>query len=94
MTTAPGSHSLEAAKRMKNSCLSYRERGLFVLFGGKEPTSQCRRYKRCGFNPWVRKIPWRREWQPVPVFLPGEFIGQRRMAGYGPWGSNELDRTE
>ena len=33
---------------------------------------QCRRHKRCGFNPWVRKIPWRRAWQPVPVFLPGE----------------------
>ena len=34
------------------------------------------------FNPWVRKIPWRREWQPTPVFLPGEFHGQRSLAGY------------
>ena len=44
---------------------------------GKEPTCQCRRCKRCRFNPWVRKIPWRRAWQPTPVFLPGESHGQR-----------------
>ena len=40
---------------------------------GKEPTCQCRRHKRPGFNPWVRKIPWRRAWQPTPAFLPGKF---------------------
>ena len=34
----------------------------------KEPACQCRRYKRCGFDPWVKKIPWRRKWQPTPVF--------------------------
>ena len=39
---------------------------------GKEPTCQCRRHKRCGFNPWVGKILWRRAWQPTPVFLPRE----------------------
>ena len=39
---------------------------------GKEPTCQCRRHKRHGFDPWVGKIPWRRAWQPTPVFLPGE----------------------
>ena len=33
------------------------------------------------------KIPWRREWQPTPVFLPREFHGQRSLVGYGPWGS-------
>ena len=44
---------------------------------------QCR---RPGFDPWVGKIPWRREWQPTPVFLPGEFHGQRRLAGYSLWG--------
>ena len=36
---------------------------------GKEPTCQCKRYKRFGFNPWVRKMPWRRAWQPTLVFL-------------------------
>ena len=39
---------------------------------GKEPACQCRRRKTCGFNPWARKIPWKRAWQPTPVFLPGE----------------------
>ena len=40
--------------------------------------------KRCRFDPWVRKIPWRRKWQPTPVFLPEESHGQRSLAGYGP----------
>ena len=40
----------------------------------KEPTCQCKRCKRYGFNPWVRKIPWRRKWHPTPVFLPGKSI--------------------
>ena len=43
-----------------------------------------------GLNPWVGKIPWRREWQPTPVFLPGESRGQR----YSPWGRKKLDTTE
>ena len=43
---------------------------------GKEPACQCRRHKRRGFDPWVGKIRWRREWQPTPVFLPGEFHSQ------------------
>ena len=51
---------------------------------GKEPACQCRRHKRCGFDPWVGKIPWRRTWQPTPVFLPGESHGQRSLVGYGP----------
>ena len=40
--------------------------------GGKEPACQCRRCKRGSFDLWVRKIPWRREWQPIPLFLPRE----------------------
>ena len=44
---------------------------------GKEPTWQCRRQKRRGFDPWVGKIPWRRAWQPSPVRLSGESHGQR-----------------
>ena len=56
---------------------------------GKKFHLQCR---RPGFNPWVGKIPWRREWQPTPVFFPGESQGQRSLAGYSPWGSKELDR--
>ena len=53
-------------------------------------------FKTLGFNPYVRKIPWRREWQPTPVFLPAESHGQRSRAtvGYSPWGRKELDVTE
>ena len=47
---------------------------------------------------WVpslgQKIPWRREWLPIPVFLPGEFHGQSSVAGYSPWGRKETDTTE
>ena len=46
------------------------------------------------FDPWVEKIPWRRKWQPTPVFLPGKSHGQRSLVGYTPWGSKELDMTE
>ena len=52
------------------------------------------RCKRHRFDPWVRKIPWKRAWQPTPVFLPGGSCGQRSLAGYCPWGYEELDRTE
>ena len=51
---------------------------------GKEPACQCRRPKRCRFDPWVGKIPWRRAWQPTPVFLPGESHGQRSLVADGP----------
>ena len=42
----------------------------------------------------VRKMPWRREWLSTPVFLPGEFHGQRSLAGHSPWGHKESDTTE
>ena len=45
-------------------------------------------------DPWIRNIPLRREWLPTPVFLPGEFHGQRSLGGYSPWGCKELDTTE
>ena len=51
---------------------------------GKEPTCQCRRTKGCEFDPWIRKSPWRRAWQPVPVFLREESHGQRSLPGYRP----------
>ena len=55
---------------------------------------QCRRCRKLGFDPWVRKIPWRWKWQPTSVFLPGESPEQRSLAGYSPWGWKELDVTE
>ena len=58
------------------------------FLGGKETACQCRRW---GLDPWVRKILWSRTWQPTPVFLPGEFHGQRSLAGYSPWGHKQSD---
>ena len=46
------------------------------------------------FDPWVGKIPWRREWLPTPVLLPGEFHGQRSLVGYSPWSCKESNATE
>ena len=59
-----------------------------------EVICQCSRHKRSKFDPWVGKIPCRREWQPTPVFLPGEFHGQRSLAGYSQWDLIESDTTE
>ena len=47
-----------------------------------------------GFKPLVRKMPWRRDWLPIPVFLPGKSHGQRSLAGYSPCGHKESDTTE
>ena len=61
---------------------------------GKDPACQCRRLRKCGFDPWVRMIPWRRARQPAPVFLPGESHGQKSLAGDSPWGHKESDTAE
>ena len=61
---------------------------------GKELNCQCRSHKRCGFDPWVSKIPWRRAWQPTPVSLPRESRGQRNLAGYSPERCTQSDMTE
>ena len=45
------------------------------------------------FDPWVRKVPWRRKWQPTPIFLPGKSYGQRSVMGYSPWDRKESDMT-
>ena len=70
---------------------------MFVKF--KESTCQCRRRRRCWFDPWVCKIPWRRKWQPTQVFLethgqPGKTHGQKSLADYSPWGRKESETTE
>ena len=76
-----------------SECWALRLSQIFFILKGfpggsvtKESACQCR---RCGFNPWVGKIPWRRKWQSTPVFLSGKFHGQRSLAGYSPWGCKE-----
>ena len=60
------------------------------------PKTRASKWTFCipGFHPWVRKILWRRKWQPTPVLLPGKSHGRRSPVGYSPWGRKELDRTE
>ena len=57
---------------------------------GKESTCQCR---KCGFDPWVEKIPWRRSWQPTPVFLPGESPWTEEPGGVQSWAHTDSDTT-
>ena len=56
--------------------------GILRCLSGKESTCQCRSHR---FYLWVGKIPWKRKWQPIPVFLPGKSHGQRSLVGYNPW---------
>ena len=60
----------------------------------KNPPANAGRRKRCKFDPWVEKVPGRRAWQPIPVFLPGEVHEQRSLVGYGPWDAKESDTTK
>ena len=64
---------------------------LACWLGGKESTCRC---GRCGFYLWVGKIPWRRKWQPTPVFLPGELHGESSLAGCSSCCCKESDTTE
>ena len=65
--------------------------GLPRWLSGKESACQCRRCRRHEFDLWVGKIPWRRKWQPISVFFPGECHEQRSLVGYSPWGRKESD---
>ena len=78
---------------MRNKTWFLTLRGLPGGASGKESACKCRRCKRCGFDPWVRKISWRRKWQPTPVFLPGESHGQRSLAGCSPRGCRVWEHT-
>ena len=70
-------------------CLPLASAGLSWWF--RQVCLQCRSPE---FNPWVRKIPWRREWIPTPVFLPGECHGHRSLAGYSSWDGKDSDMAE
>ena len=56
----------------------------------QESACQCKRCRKCGLDPWFRRIPWHRKWQPTPVFLPRKFHGQGSLVGYSPWGSQRV----
>ena len=69
--------------------------GLFRWLSGERICLQCGKHRRCGFDLWIGKIPWRRKWQLTPVFLSGEFHGQGSLVGYSPWvGVTESDTNE
>ena len=65
-----------------------------VVLVVKNPLASKGEVKSRRFDPWVRKIPWRRKWQPTSVFLPEESHGQRSVAGYSPGGRTESYMTE
>ena len=70
------------------------EEGLVLGFpGGSDGTESACNAGDQGSIPGLGKIPWRREWLPTPVFLPGEFHGERSLVGYSPWGCKESDTT-
>ena len=79
-----GDHRLGCWRRQESV---HTPQGLPWWLSGKEPTCQCR---RPGFNPWAWKIPWRREWQPAPVFLPGKSHGRKSLAGCSPRGHKRV----
>ena len=62
--------------------------------GGSEVKAFCLQCRRPGFDPWVGKIPWRRKWQPTPVFLPGKSHGRKSLVAYSPRTRKEWDTTK
>ena len=64
--------------------ISFKKQASQVVLVVKNPPANVSRRKRSEFDPWVGKIPWRRKWQPTPVFLPGESYGQRSLVGFSP----------
>ena len=89
-----GGHGDDTEKKEKQLCSSSlgvktNAHGSPRWRSGKESAGQFRRHV---FDPWVRRIPWRREWQPTPVFLPGESHGQRSLGGHGPWSYKRVRR--
>ena len=71
-------HSFMAEKQSSGASLVAQQQGIRL---------QCRRH---GFNPRVRKISWRRKWQPIPILVPGKFHGQKSLARYSPWGQKTV----
>ena len=79
---------------IKNIFLYVQHTYIWGFPGRSDGKSVCLQCGRPGFDPWVRKIPWRRKWQPTPVLLPGKSHRWRSLVGYSPWGHKESDTTE
>ena len=96
----PGEHTHSLLRMHFGTCRLFSFTSMFgqvwllMWCSAKESACQYRRHKKCRFYPWVGKIPWRRKWQPPPVFLPGKSHRQRSLAGCSPWGLKELETTE
>ena len=91
------SNEWEMLRRKKPWSLDWTHQEFSLFPGGangKEPACQSRRLKRRGFDPYVRKVSWRRKWHPTPVFLPGESHEQRSLVSYSPWRHKGLGMTE
>ena len=97
MNCSPPDSCVHGDSPGKNTGVDHRAflREIFpVGASGKELACQCRRCKRCGFNPYVGKILYMRAWQPTPEFLPGKFHGQKSLAGCSAWSCKGSDTTE
>ena len=67
---------------------------IYIALEVKSPLANAGRLKSLEFDPWVKKIPWRRAQHPTPISLPGESSGQRSLEDYSSWGHRESDTTE
>ena len=77
-----GAETCHACAVQKKKKKLKRGQPVYKWLSGKESVCQWRRHRRHRFSSWVRKIPWRRKWQPTPVFLPGKSHGQWSLEGY------------
>ena len=93
-TCPQGQFLLESVRENLSHAFPLASGALLVIirFPGGSDGRVCPQCRRPGFDLWVRKIPWRRAWQPTPVFFPGESHGQRSPAGYSPRGRKESDQ--
>ena len=85
--------TIALTRRNRMSYFYFNWLGILRWHSVKESVCHFRRLKRCRFDPWIGKIPWSRKWQPIPLFLPGKFHGQRSLAGQNPRGPKESDMT-
>ena len=89
--TGKGQFSFQSQSAMLKNVQTTKQLHSFHISDSK---SICLQWRRPGFDPWVRKICWRRKWQSTPVLLPGKSHEQRSLIGYSPWGHKESDMTE